>query len=64
VRRPSEVKAKLELLSGETIEVEADGLIARALQHEVDHLNGVLFVDRVSAAGRARLKKKLKELLE
>ena len=64
VKRPSVVKASLPQLDGSVIEIETDGLLARALQHEIDHLNGVLFVDRVSAATRARLKKKLKHLSE
>lgn len=62
VKRPTEVKASLTLLSGKTITLETDGLLARAIQHEVDHLNGVLFVDRVSAAVKSRLRKKLKDL--
>lgn len=64
VKRPTIVKAKLPLLDGTILELEADGLLARALQHEVDHLNGVLFTDRVSAAVKGRLKKKLKLLAE
>jgi len=64
VKRPTIVKAKLELLDGSVIELEADGLLARALQHEVDHLNGVLFIDRISAATKARLRKRLKLLAE
>ncbi|MDA0811915.1 MAG: peptide deformylase, partial [Verrucomicrobia bacterium] len=49
IRRPGEVKATLSIVDGETIVVETDGLLARALQHETDHLNGVLFIDRFSA---------------
>jgi peptide deformylase len=62
VKRPTVVKAKLELLDGRTIELECDGLLARALQHEIDHLNGVLFIDRISPAAKVRLKRKLKRL--
>lgn len=64
VRRPAEVKATLELLDGRKIVVESDGLLSRAIQHEVDHLNGVLFVDRLSAASKLSVKRKLKRLLE
>lgn len=50
---------------GEKIEIAADGLLAIALQHEMDHLNGKLFIDRLSAVARdifkRRWKKKLKE---
>ena len=64
VKRPSIVKASLPQLDGSVLELEADGLLARAIQHEVDHLNGVLFLDRFSAASKARVKKKIKKLLE
>ena len=47
---------------GEPVELEADDLFARALQHEIDHLDGVLFVDRVSAFKRRMLMKKWKKL--
>lgn len=62
VRRPSEVKATLKLLDGRTIIVETDGLLARAIQHEVDHLNGVLFVDRLTTAKKVSVRGKLKQL--
>jgi peptide deformylase len=62
VRRPSIVKATLPQLDGSVIELEADGLLARALQHEVDHLNGILFVDRISPASKLSVKRKLKRL--
>ena len=63
VRRPAEVKATLPQLDGSTLVIETDGLLARALQHEIDHLNGVLFVDRLSAASKVTLKNRLKKLL-
>ena len=62
VRRPADVKATLELLDGRTIVVETDGLLSRAIQHEVDHLNGILFVDRLTAASKLSIKRKLKRL--
>lgn len=62
VKRPIVVKAKLELLDGKIIELETDGLLARAIQHEVDHLNGVLFTDRISAAAKVSVRRKLKRL--
>ena len=62
VSRPPEVKARLPQLDGGVIELEADGLLARALQHEIDHLNGILFVDRVSAAAKVGMRRKLKRL--
>ena len=45
--RAEQVKARAMTLDGETLEFEATGLLARALQHEVDHLNGILFIDRI-----------------
>jgi len=62
VRRPSVVKATLPQLDGSVLEIETDGLLARALQHEVDHLNGILFVDRVSPATKISVRRKLKRL--
>ncbi len=62
VIRPSHVKAQLQMLDGSTIELVCGGLLARCLQHEVDHLEGMLFTDRVSSAGRVTLNKKLKRL--
>ena len=53
---------RAETLEGEAIELEAWGLLARALQHEVDHLNGILFVDRMSSAAKASLASRLKRL--
>jgi peptide deformylase len=47
---------------GKSIELEAEGYLARALQHEVDHLDGVLFVDRLSVLKRQFLKKQLEAL--
>lgn len=62
VRRPSEVKATLQTLDGSIIVVETDGLLSRAIQHEVDHLNGILFVDRLSTASKVSIRRKLKQL--
>ncbi len=62
VERPAFVTARLELLDGRTVEFGASGLLARALQHEVDHLNGVLFIDRMSSATKVSLGGRLKRL--
>jgi len=62
VRRPTIVKATLPQLDGSIIELETDGLLARAIQHEVDHLNGILFVDRISTAAKVSIKRKLRRL--
>jgi peptide deformylase len=63
VVRPARVKARWVDLTGAKREVEADGLFAACLQHEIDHLDGVLFVDHISALKRNMLLRKLaKEL--
>lgn len=62
VSRPTVIRAKLPQLDGSVIELETDGLLARAIQHEVDHLNGILFVDRISAAAKVSIKRKLRRL--
>ncbi|TAG09959.1 MAG: peptide deformylase [Verrucomicrobia bacterium] len=64
VKRPEAVKATLPQLDGSTLVIETDGLLARALQHEIDHLNGVLFVDRLPAVAKVTMKNRLKRLLE
>jgi len=60
VNRPLFVRTKLQLIDGKEIEVEADGLLARALQHEADHLHGILFIDRLSAAAKLRARRDIK----
>lgn len=62
VRRPAAIKAKLPQLDGSVLEIETDGLLARAIQHETDHLNGVLFIDRLPAVTKLSLKNRLKQL--
>ena len=59
VERPAKIKARFLDLEGCTIEVEAEELFARVLQHEVDHINGVLFIDHLSKLKRDRVEKKL-----
>lgn len=64
IRRSLDVKAIYQTLEGLTMTIETDGLLARALQHETDHLNGILFIDRMSAAAKVGLKRKLARLQE
>ena len=56
VMRAVTVTARAKTLENEEIAIEASGLLARALQHEVDHLNGILFIDRISSAAKASLR--------
>ena len=62
IQRSSSVKARVRLLDGRDLSFEATGLLARALQHEVDHLNGVLFIDRMNSATKASLAGRLKRM--
>ena len=61
VTRPARVTVRGFDAEGQAIEVEAEGLLARALQHEIDHLDGILFIDRLSAFKRRALLKKWKK---
>ena len=58
VERPAEVKVKFLDLEGRPQEVHASGILATCLQHEIDHLNGVLFIDHLSKLKRDRVIKK------
>ncbi|MDP9291299.1 MAG: peptide deformylase [Verrucomicrobiota bacterium] len=62
IDRALAVKATARLIDGSEIEFEASGLLARALQHEHDHLQGILFIDRMNSATKAGLAGKLKRL--
>jgi peptide deformylase len=58
VERPAEVKVKYLDLDGKSHEIEAKGLLATCLQHEIDHTNGILFIDHISKLKRDRITKK------
>ena len=58
VERPAQVKVAYRDLDGKAQEIEADGLLATCLQHEIDHLNGVLFIDYLSRLKRDRVNKR------
>src|SRR5436190_15236677 len=58
VERPAQVKVKYLDLEGKPQEVVANGLFATCLQHEIDHLNGILFIDHISRLKRERVLKK------
>ncbi len=64
VERPAQVRVEGYDPRGKRVELFAEDLLARALQHEIDHLDGVLFFDRVSALKRRMLLKKWKKLEE
>jgi len=62
IERAKFAVVRAENLEGETIEIETSGLLARAIQHELDHLNGILFIDRMSSAAKVSLSSRLKRL--
>jgi peptide deformylase len=61
VERPSQVKLRYMNYQGETIEEDAEGLFAVCIQHEMDHLDGVLFIDHLSRLKREQAVKKVKK---
>ena len=61
VQRADKVKVRALDRNGESFELEADGLLAVCIQHEIDHLDGKLFVDYLSSLKRQRIKKKLEK---
>lgn len=62
VARPKRVVVKGLNRQGEEYSIEGTGLLARALQHEIDHLNGCLFVDRLRGISRDLIVRKIKKL--
>jgi len=62
IERAKLVAIRAQNLQGDKTEIEAVGFLARAIQHEVDHLNGILFIDRMSSAAKVALSSRLKRL--
>ena len=62
IERAKSVIMRAQDLEGGTIEIEATGFLARAIQHEGDHINGILFIDRMNSAAKAALSSRLKRL--
>ena len=62
VVRPANIVLKAQILNGEIIEAEFGGLTSRCMQHEIDHLDGVLFTDRAEKADLKLVAKKLEQL--
>jgi peptide deformylase len=58
IERPARVRARYLDRQGRAQEIEADGLLATCLQHEIDHLNGILFIDHLSRLKRDRITRK------
>jgi len=64
VTRPMKVKVRAQNLKGDTIEVEGEELLARALLHETDHLNGRLYISHISTLKRDLIKRKIRKLVK
>jgi peptide deformylase len=62
IERAKSVIAHAQTLEDGRIEIEASGLLGRAIQHEVDHLNGILFIDRMNSGAKAALSSRLKRM--
>ena len=62
IERAQSVLVRAQTLEGELVQIEASGLLARAIQHEHDHLHGILFIDRMNSAAKAALSSRLKRL--
>ena len=64
VKRAWRVVVEARDLKGQPLTVEAEDFPARVLQHEIDHLNGILFIDRIGPLKRTLYKKKLKKMMQ
>jgi peptide deformylase len=64
VSRQAQIKVRGYDRHGKPVEIEAEGLLAVCLQHEIDHLNGKLFIDHISSLKRALYKRKLQKILK
>jgi peptide deformylase len=64
VERPAGVRVRAMDETGEELEVEADGLVARVIQHEIDHLDGILILDRISRQARKEAMRAMREAQE
>ncbi|MBN2324436.1 MAG: peptide deformylase [Spirochaetes bacterium] len=62
VERPRKVVVHGTTRNGSAVEIDASGLLARVLQHEIDHLNGVLFIDRLSEKEKKRTKPEIDDM--
>ena len=62
IERAQSVTVRAQTLEGGTIQIETGGFLARAIQHEHDHLNGILFIDRMRSASKAALSSRLRRL--
>ena len=64
VKRSDRINVSAQSLDGSALEMEAEGLLAICVQHECDHLDGILFIDHLSSLKRKRINEKLKKVPE
>ena len=64
VGAPPRSRSARRTATGKPFEIEAEGLLAKALQHEIDHLNGLLYIDRLSPLKKSFFKRRYKRTLE
>jgi peptide deformylase len=64
VVRPAKIRLRFQDMQGKEHDMETDGFLATVIQHELDHLNGILFIDRLSTVKKSLLAKTLRELAE
>jgi peptide deformylase len=62
VKRAMKIKVRAQNVEGDTLEYEADELLSRCMQHEIDHLNGVLFLAHLSPLKRDLIRRKIRKL--
>jgi peptide deformylase len=62
IERSKSVIARAQTLERDNVEIETSGLLSRVIQHEFDHLHGILFIDRMNSAAKAALSSRLKRL--
>lgn len=62
VTRAKKVRVRAKNAAGETVELEGEELLARAFQHEIDHLNGILFISHLSTLKRDMVRRKIRKL--
>ena len=63
IKRPAKVRIEAQDANGQAFEMEADGLLAVCIQHELDHLNGIMFVDYLSRLKQDRAREKVKKVV-
>jgi len=62
VKRPESIRVRFNDVNMNEVEMDADGMLARVIQHEMDHLNGILFIDHLSSTKRTLLRSRLKKI--